>query len=395
MKKIILTMLSSCLICCGVLSHEGFKSNESNIAYAMAKSETQLIKDCKSAYLCDYYSGECIYEYNATDRMPIASVCKVMTLNLCFEAIEQGKLDPDSKICVSKNASGMGGSQVFLKDGLNYDVSQLIKSIIVCSANDSCVAIAEAVCGSEDEFVALMNTRAVDYGCNDTLFSNCTGLPKDTQYSCAKDVAVMFKHLLSYKDYFNFSKIWLEDFVHPDGRTTSMTNTNKLIRRYSACDGGKTGFTGEAGFCLASTAKKDNLRLISVVLGSESSDARFTSTVNMFNYGFANYKNSIVLDDTVNLNETVAVSGGKKEEISVKPARIGAVFSKKGEKPNITFNFVPQKLYAPVKKGDAAGKMEIYKNGVLYDTVDVVAAEDAEKATYFDNARKIAKEWRL
>lgn len=388
-------MLSTCLISCGVLFCNGFYNMKSSAAYAMGKSETLLSKDCKSAYLCDYYSGECVYEYNPTDRMPIASVCKVMTLNLCFEAIEQGTLDENAKVCISKNASGMGGSQVFLKDGLNYDVSALIKSVIVCSANDSCVALAEAVCGSEDEFVALMNSRAADYGCNDTLFANCTGLPKDTQYSCAKDVATMFRQLISHENYFKYSKIWLEDFVHPDGRTTSMTNTNKLIRRYSACDGGKTGFTNEAGFCLASTANKDNLRLISVVLGSGSSDSRFASTVNMFNYGFANFKNSIVLDDKVNLNETVKVSGGKKEEISVKPSRISSVFAKKGEKPNITFNFVPQKLCAPIKKGDMAGKMEVYKNGVLYDTVDVVAAEDAERASYFDNARKIAKEWRI
>ncbi|MGN0812748.1 MAG: D-alanyl-D-alanine carboxypeptidase family protein [Candidatus Coproplasma sp.] len=396
MRKIIFGIISSCLVFCGLLSNSGvFSSSDLTTAYAMAKGEAQLVSDCKSAYLCDYFSGECIYEYNPTERMPIASVCKVMTLNLCFEAIEQGKLDMNAKICVSKNASGMGGSQVFLKDGLSYDVEQLIKSIVVCSANDSCVALAEAVCGSEDEFVALMNSRAIEYGCNDTLFANCTGLPKDTQYSCAKDVAVMFRHLLSYEKYFNFSKIWLEDFIHPDGRTTSMTNTNKLIRRYSPCDGGKTGFTNEAGFCLTSTAQKDNLRLVSVVLGSNSSDTRFASTVNMFNYGFANYKNSIVLDDTVNLNESVAVLGAKKEVISVKPSRISSVFNKKGEKLDITFNFIPQKLYAPVKKGDLAGKMEVYKNGVLYDTVDIVAAEDAQKASYFDNAKKIAGMWRL
>ena len=369
--------------------------NDNTSAYAIAKSDAQLVSDCKSAYLCDSFSGECIYEFNSNKCMPIASVCKVMTLNLCFEAIEQGKLDVNSKICVSKNASSMGGSQVFLKDGLSYEIDQLIKSIVVCSANDSCVALAEAVCGSEDEFVSLMNSRAVEYGCNDTLFANCTGLPKETQYSCAKDVAIMFRHLLDYENYFNFSKIWLEDFVHPDGRTTSMTNTNKLIRRYSPCDGGKTGFTNEAGFCLASTAKKDNLRLVSVVLGSDSSDARFASTVSMFNFGFANYKNSIVLDDTINLNERVKVSGAKKEDISVKPSRICSVFNKKGEKSEITFNFIANKLSAPVTKGDVAGKMEVYKNGILYDTVDVVAAEDAERASYFDDVKKIAGMWRL
>ena len=396
MKKIILGVLSACLIICGVsLSNGSFLNNIQTEAFAMAKEDTQLANDCKSAYLCDYNSGECIYEYNSTKRVPIASVCKVMTLNLCFEAIEQGKIDENAKICVSKNASGMGGSQVFLKDGLSYDVQQLIKSIVVCSANDSCVALAEAICGSEDEFVALMNSRATEYGCADTVFANCTGLPKDTQYSCAKDVSIMFRHLLSYENYFEFSKIWLEDFVHPDSRTTSMTNTNKLIRRYSPCDGGKTGFTNEAGFCLASTAKRDNLRLVSVVLGSNSSDTRFASTVNMFNYGFANYKNSIVLDDNVNLNQTVCVSGGKKEEISVKPSRTSSVFTKKGEKPEITFNFIPQKLSATVKKGDNAGKIEVYKNGVLYDTVDVVAAEEVQRATYFDDARKIAGLWRI
>lgn len=392
MKKFIFTVLSLCLAgCC-------FNSNENmnfDAVCTVAKSDAQLTDDCKSAYLCDYFSGECIYEYNPTKRMPIASVCKVMTLNLCFEAIEQGKIDKDGKICVSKNASSMGGSQVFLKDGLNYDVEQLIKSIVVCSANDSCVAIAEAVCGSEDEFVALMNTRASEYGCNDTLFANCTGLPKDTQYSCAKDVAIMFRHLIQYEDYFDLSRIWLEDFTHPDGRTTSMTNTNKLIRRYSPCDGGKTGFTNEAGFCLASTAKKDNLRLVSVVLGSNSSDARFASTVNMFNYGFANYKNSIVLDENVNLNQRVVVSGAKKDDICVKPARISSVFTKKNEKPEITFNFIADRLSAPILKGDSAGKIEVYKNGVLYDIVEVVAAEDAPRASYFDDARKIAGMWRL
>lgn len=395
MKKIFFTILSFCLICCGTIINYSNNTSVEASACAVVSAENQLVKDCKSAYLCDYYSGECVYELNPTERLPIASVCKVMTLNLCFEAIEQGKLDLNSKICVSRNASGMGGSQVFLKDGLSYDVEQLIKSIIVCSANDSCVAVAEAISGSEDEFVALMNRRAVEYGCTDTLFANCTGLPKDTQYSCAKDVAIMFRRLINNENYYKFSKIWLEDFNHPDGRTTSMTNTNKLIRRYSACDGGKTGFTNEAGFCLASTAKKDNMRLVSVVLGSTSSDSRFASCINLFNYGFANYKNSIVLDETVNLNEKVKVSGGKKEEISVKPARISSVFTKKGDKLEITFNFVPSKLKAPVVKGDLAGKMEVYKNGVLYDCVNVVAAEDADKANYFDNARKIAKEWRM
>ncbi|MDE7086859.1 MAG: D-alanyl-D-alanine carboxypeptidase, partial [Clostridia bacterium] len=243
MKKLIATILSIGISasCAGIAANNSTKS-----AFA---DNSQLTTGCKSAYLCDYNSGECIYKENETARMPIASVCKVMTLTLCFDAIEQGKLKLDDKITVSERASGMGGSQVFLQTGLSYQLSDLIKSIIVCSANDSCVAVSETISGSEESFVAQMNKRAEELGCTNTLFANCTGLPKETQYSCAKDVAVMFSNLIKNEEYFNYSKIWLEDFQHPDNRTTSITNTNKLIRKFSACDGGKTGFTNQAGFC--------------------------------------------------------------------------------------------------------------------------------------------------
>ncbi|MDE7380008.1 MAG: D-alanyl-D-alanine carboxypeptidase, partial [Clostridia bacterium] len=287
-------------------------------AFASA-DEKKLTENCKSAYLCDFNSGECIYKYNECERLPIASVCKVMTLTLCFDAINSGKLSLTDNITVSERAAGMGGSQVFLQQGLSYPLDDLIKSIVVCSANDSCVAVSESICGSEEAFVDLMNKRAEELGCNDTLFANCTGLPKETQYSCAKDVAIMFSNLIRNEDYFKYSKIWLEDFSHPDNRTTSITNTNKLIRKYSSCDGGKTGFTNQAGFCLASTATKNNMRLVSVVLGADSSDDRFNSAINMFNYGFANFKNAIVLDKDVNLNEKFAVDCSKKESIAVRP----------------------------------------------------------------------------
>ena len=183
-------------------------------------------------------------------------MCKVMTLTLALEAVDNGQLSLDEYITASENASSMGGSQVFLASGCQYKVDQLIKSIVVCSANDSCVALSEKLAGNEESFVAMMNSKAQEIGCTDTLFSNCTGLPKPTQYSCAKDVALMFRNLLKFENYFNYSKIWLEDFVHPDNRTTSMTNTNKLLKKYKLCDGGKTGFTNEAGFCFTATAKK-------------------------------------------------------------------------------------------------------------------------------------------
>lgn len=384
MKKMF-GIISACLAAASAMTMTGFTS-----AYA---SEMSLVSGCKSAYLMDFNSGECIYKENETARMPIASVCKVMTLTLCFDAIKDGKLSFEDMVTVSDNAAGMGGSQVFLESGLEYSVDQLIKSIVVCSANDSCVALSETIAGSEEEFVAKMNKKAEELGCADTLFSNCTGLPRETQYSCAKDVAVMFKNLLSNEDYFNYSQIWLEDFAHPDNRTTSMTNTNKLIRKYSFCDGGKTGFTNEAGFCLASTAKKNDLRLISVVLGASSSDERFDSTVRMFDYGFANYKNKIVLDENVTLNDEFAVVGGKKETFAVRPERNCYVFSAADRTPQITHNVIAYKVKAPVEYDQVVGEIEVFKEGVLIDRVNIVAAESVAKANFVDHFKRNAGEW--
>ena len=346
---------------------------------------------CKSAYLMDYDSGECIYKQNECERLPIASMCKVMTLTLVMDAIDSGKLTLDDMITVSDNASGMGGSQVFLASGCKYSVDQLIKSIVVCSANDSCVALSETIAGSEDSFVAAMNNKATELGCNDTLFANCTGLPKPTQYSCAKDVAVMFRNLLKYENYFNYSKIWLEDFVHPDDRVTSMTNTNKLLRKYNLCDGGKTGFTNEAGFCFTATAKKDNLRLISAVLGADSSANRFDSTVNMFNYGFANFRNKIILDKEMPLTDEFTVSGGKKQSFAVCPEKNCYVFTEMNKEPEISYNVIPNTVKAPVAKGQSVGTIEIYKDGVLYETVNAVSAEDVKKAGFGDNFRNVSE----
>lgn len=384
MKKVF-GLISACLAVTSAFTMTG--ATNANAA------EMSLVSGCKSAYLMDFNSGECIYKENETAKMPIASVCKVMTLTLCFNAIDEGKLSLGSTITVSDNAAGMGGSQVFLESGLEYSVDQLIKSIIVCSANDSCVALSEAIAGSEEEFVAKMNKKADELGCTNTLFANCTGLPRETQYSCAKDVAIMFKNLLAYENYFNYSKIWLEDFAHPDNRTTSMTNTNKLIRKYSFCDGGKTGFTNEAGFCLASTAKKNDLRLISVVLGASSSDDRFNSTIRMFDYGFANYKNKIVLDKSITLNDEFAVIGGKKETFAVRPERNCYVFSATDQTPQITHNVIAYNVKAPIECDQVVGEIEVFKEGVLIDRVNVVAAEAVGKANFVDHLIRNAREW--
>lgn len=386
MKKLCaLTLVSAIVASSGAIS--GFTLENNNAS--------SLTKNCKSAYLMDYNTGECLYKENETARMPIASVCKVMTLTLVFDAIRDGSLALTDTVTVSENAAGMGGSQVFLESGCEYEVNQLIKSIIVCSANDSCVALSETVAGGEQEFVARMNEKAKSLGCADTLFANCTGLPRDTQYSCAKDVATMFSNLIKYEDYFKYSKIWLEDFAHPEERTTSMTNTNKLIRKYPACDGGKTGFTNEAGFCLASTAQKNNMRLVSAVLGASSSDDRFSSAIKMFEYGFANFKNKIVLDKDVTLNDEFFVRGGKKDTFLVRPERNAYIFSANDKTPEVSYVLIADDVKAPVAENSVVGRIEIYKDNVLADTVNVVAAESVEKAGFIDYFKQIAQNWAM
>ena len=387
MKKLFNVFLSACIAASGAAL--------SGFTYEAGRAAGSLTKGCKSAYLMDYNSGECLYKENETARMPIASVCKVMTLTLVFDAVSEGKFTLDDTGTVSSKAMGMGGSQIFLDSKCQYTVNQLIKSVVVCSANDSCVALSEKVAGGEDEFVALMNGKAKELGCTDTLFANCTGLPRDTQYSCARDVALMFANLIKNEEYYNYSKIWLEEFEHPDNRKTSMTNTNKLIRKYSFCDGGKTGFTNEAGFCLAATAKKNNLRLVSVVLGAGSSDDRFNSTVQLFEYGFANYQNKIVLDKDVTLNDEFSVRGGKRDTFQVKPERNSYVFSAAGKAPEITHKVVDFNVKAPVAVNQVVGEIEVYKDGILCDTVNVVAAESVDKAGYGDYLKQNASQWAI
>ncbi|HBF86154.1 MAG TPA: D-alanyl-D-alanine carboxypeptidase, partial [Clostridiales bacterium] len=226
---------------------------------ALADGEVNTLS--RSTFLMDAGSGTVIYSKNEKDRLPIASMTKIMLLNLCFEKFDEGVFSFDDEITVSKTASGMGGSQVFLEENGKYKAKDLIKSIIVASANDASVAMAEFLYGSEQKCVEAMNAKCAEWGLSDTLFSNCTGLTKPTQYSCAEDVAKMFGKLIKHKEYFDFSKIWTDEIEHSGGRVTGISNTNKLVRFYEGCDGGKTGYTSESGHCVAVTAKRGGLRL--------------------------------------------------------------------------------------------------------------------------------------
>ena len=350
----------------------------------------------KSSILIDADSGKMLYSYNEDAAYPIASMCKIMTLLLIFESVDGGEISLDDKIVVSENAAGMGGSQVFLEANAEYSVSELVKSITVASANDACVAMAEKLCGSEQLFVDKMNEKAKELGMQNTVFVNCTGLPKTGQHSSAKDVAKMFAELIKHKDYFNYSGIWMDEISHPQGRITQISNTNKLIRFYKGCDAGKTGYTSEAGHCLCASAIRDGLRLIAVEISAPDSKTRFKEVSDMFNYGFANYECKTLINAENPLDFIVEVKGGKKDCVSVVGERSVKVLSKKNEKRAFEFDFVPiENVKAPIVQNDDLGVLNIYENGVKIDSIRVLAAENVESKSYFDILNDIRAKWSI
>ncbi len=386
MKKLFILLLTifSAIFC--------ILPNSSAVVYA---ANDDFSVKSKAAYLIDYGSGEVIYAKNETERLPIASMTKLMLLNLCFDKLDEGEFGMTDDVVVSAKASGMGGSQVFLDANRPYKASELIKSIIVASANDASVAMAERLYGSESACVDEMNARAKEWGLDDTLFSNCTGLPKPTQYSCAKDVAKMLSEVVKHDEYFEYSKIWTDEIDH-GGRKTEITNTNKLVRFYEGCDGGKTGYTAESGFCLAGTAKRGNMRLIAVVIKGESSKSRFADVSSAFNYGFDNYSSKAALDDEKELSVTAKVEKGIKKDVKIIPENDVYVFLKKNEKQDIVIDFEPyNKIKAPIKKGDKVGCLIVYKNGVETGRTNALAAETVNKKTYFDYVRDVASSWTI
>lgn len=368
---------------------------KSGVAFADGKT-VYIEAESKSAYLLEPFTGTVIYKKNETDKLPIASMCKIMTLLLAFEEIDNGNLSLDEEVIVSETASGMGGSQVFLEANEPYKASDLIKSITVASANDASVAIAEKICGSEQAFVEKMNDKARELGMDNTIFANCTGLPKPTQYSCAKDVATMFSELIKHKDYFLFSRIWMDEINHKNDRKTGISNTNKLIRFYDGCDSGKTGYTSEAGHCLCASAMRNGMRLVSVVISAPDSKTRFKDVSSMFNYGFANYVNKLVIDDKKPLELKVSVKGGKKDTIEIVAEKPIFLFSLKNEKRSVELEFEPiEFVKAPVNKGDLVGVLRAFEDGKEIASVNVLANESVEQATYFDYLRDVLENWAI
>lgn len=349
----------------------------------------------KACYLMDYATGETLLENNAEQKLPVASIVKLMTIDLVCREIEAGNLNLEDTLVASENASSMGGSQVFIETNGEYSVADMLKSVIVSSANDASVALAEKIAGSEEEFVNMMNARAKELNLSGTNYVNCTGLPAPNQFSCAKDTAILLREVSSHDIYHKFSTIWMDTLSHPKGRESELVNTNKLIRYYEGCDGGKTGSTSEAGYCLSATAKRGNMRLVGVVLGAENGKARFSETSKLLNYGFANFENKKVVDcDSFEVD--IEVAGGKVKMAKAKPSGDLVVLCKKRENEgDVSVETKLDQVSAPMKAGDRVGTVYVTKNGVVVAESELLLTQNIEKANMLDDIQKIVEYWKI
>lgn len=348
-------------------------------------------QNCRASVLIEKNSKKILAEKNCHTKYPIASVTKLMTVLLTLERIENNQLSLDDDVTVSQNANSMGGSQIFLDANTEYKLGDLLKSVIVCSANDSSVALAEHISGSENNFVKLMNARAKELQMNDTNYVNCTGLPAPQGYSSAYDQAIVLSNVLDYEIYHQYSSIWNEDFTHPSGRTTQMTNTNKLSRFYDGCIGGKTGSTSEAKYCLAVGAKRDDMQLISCVLGAETSKDRFKLSTDLLNYGFENFKSKTILSNQDLQDKTIKIKGMDKY-CTLSAEHDFTLVVNKDETVNYCLNFnLPTQLKS-VNTGEVVGNVEILIDGVLVETIDLVSHETIAQASIWDYFKSITKQ---
>lgn len=358
----------------------------------IVKAEDSLNLDSESAILIDEVSGKVLYEKNPDAKLPMASMTKIMSMLLIMEKIESGALKYDDKVIISKNASGMGGSQVFLQEGEEYKVEALLKCIAVSSANDAVVAMAEKISGSVESFVNLMNEKAKELGLANTKFANPHGLDAENHYSSARDMSKLAQELLKHKDILKFTSIYEDYLTKPDGSQVWLVNTNRLVRFYDGVDGLKTGYTTEAGYCLTATAKKNDLRLISVVMKSSSGDARSKDTVTLLTYGFNSYKNHVIYESNKELGE-VNIEGGKKDKVKVYLKDNASVLLGVTENPKeYSFNIKVDTIKAPIKKETIVGTAEIIDNeGNIIAEKDVIIKEDIKKASFLDYLRRNLK----
>jgi D-alanyl-D-alanine carboxypeptidase (penicillin-binding protein 5/6) len=332
-----------------------------------------------SAILLEVETGQVLFEKNADRKLPPASITKIMSLLITMEKLEEGSISLDDKVTISRYAQSMGGSQIYLKANTQVELEKLLKAVTIASGNDASVAIAEYIAGTYSNFIAMMNDKAQELGMNSTNFVNSTGLPDPNHYSTARDISIMAKELSKYPQVLEWASIWTETIQLPN-RKAMLVNTNSLINKYPSMDGLKTGHTQEAGFCLASTAKKGDTRLISIVLQGETLTEREESTTRLLDYGFNAFS-----------KRKIAAAGDQIQNIpiaeSANKVAVGEVASdlyvmvQKGQEKDISQEVkVKDSLTAPIEKGGVLGELTVYNGEKIISTVDVVAAAEIERA---------------
>lgn len=388
MKRFIIILLSFALVLpLGVYAEEENNQNENT-------GTANLIGNAKSGILLDYNSGTVIFEKNANEKVAIASLTKMTAQIIILENIENNKIKWDDIITVSENAASFGGSQIYLEPNEKMSVEDLFKGISVASANDATVAMAETIAGSEEEFVKLMNKKVEELGLKNTHFSNCTGLDTENHYSTAKDLSIIARELLSHEKILEFSSIY-EDYLREDTDNKFwLVNTNKLVRQYPGADGLKTGHTDAAGYCLAATAKKNDMRLLAIVLGEENSKVRNSETMALLDYGFDLYEVNVIEKKNTKI-DTLTLDKADKENVEIILKENLSIFKKKTDKEiEYTTELKLDEIKLPIKKGETVGKVIVKdKNNKTITTTDVTVKEDIKKINilglYLRNLKEI------
>ncbi len=381
-------------VCCIVmlLGNMAFAEDEA------ASKTADLTLQTPSAVLMEASTGEVIFEKGADDKRALASVTKVMTLLLIFDALEDGRIQLTDEVTTSAHAKSMGGSQVFLEEGEKQSVETLIKCIVIASGNDAAVAMAEYIGGSEEAFVEMMNGRAKALGMANTHFVDCCGLTDSSDhYSTARDIALMTRELITkYPQIYDYAQIWMEDITHvtAKGSTTfTLSNTNKLLRQFDGCTGLKTGSTSTAKYCLSATASRNGIDMIAVLLASPDSKTRFAEAAAMLNYGFA--RCSLYRDDNPPVPENIIVNKGKSEQARLAVSGSFSYVSMGGEDLSQIERIVKvdEQINAPAEKGTKVGEITYNIGGKTIGSVEVVLDETVERAGFLDHLKKAGEAW--
>lgn len=363
-------------------------------AYADEKGKEDIFKlNCKSALLMEESTGKIVYDNNSSEKVYPASVTKVMTMLLVIEAVDSGRAKLTDKVVASPRAKSMGGSTMFLETGEIRTVEELLKGVAIESANDAAVALAEHFAGTEEGFAIKMNKRAIELGMKNSNFVNCTGFFSENHYTCAFDVAIMSRELLKHKKILDYTKVWQETISEGRKEPFTLTNRNKMVRGYKGCDGLKTGYIKESKYCIAATAKRGDIRFISVIMGAPTIKDRTEQAGKLLDYGFANYNSKKVVSKGEELGE-ISISKCKPEKIKIYSAENLNVIYEKGSPVNPQKKIdINKNIKPPVKKGEPIGVVKAEENGKVYGEVKIIAKEDILKLNFGDVIKKEFRYW--